>query len=55
MFWAPGLLQLRTLFAAISWFVQDSERRRSRRPNAAVRYEDEHAIGESYPGAVGGT
>jgi hypothetical protein len=44
MFRAPGLLQLRTLLAAIS-----------PRPHAAVRYEDEHATWESYPEAAGGT
>jgi hypothetical protein len=44
MFWALRLLQLRTLSAAIS-----------PRSHAAVRYEDEHATWESYPGAVGGT
>lgn len=43
------LLRLDTLFATVDWFLTETERRGSGRPNVALRYDDERAIWEGYP------
>lgn len=42
------LLQLRTVFATIDWFLAEIEQGGAPRPNVAIAYEDERTVWESY-------